>query len=278
MLAAVDDEDRRERVGESVGRLHRKITFHSSRNVWVDPKVVARTRESIARKDPAAAKRLVDGIWTKSDTIFGEHFDEDVHVVDCPEGDLGYLGLPDITRKVTQKYFNKPLAWIGGVDVNWKPHTVVLGKIFGQFSKPETWGVYFHRCVRTWSAYADESAKRTATAEEGKYRKDVALVIDANASRNEKRHSRGSSTPVKDYRRAGFVCEPNYKKKKPPQNPDSKDASALMRLMMLSDFEVGERKVRRFLVNREEDQLITALETQGGPRGWVSRQDAEHPG
>jgi len=112
VLAAVDDEDRRERLGETVERLHRKITFHSSRNVWVDPKVVARTRESIARKDPAAAKRLVDGIWTKSDTIFGEHFDEDVHVVDCPEGDLGYLGLPDITRKVTQKYFGKPLAWM----------------------------------------------------------------------------------------------------------------------------------------------------------------------
>ena len=88
-------------------------------------------------------------------------------------------------------------------------------------------------------------------------------MIDANASRNEKRHSRGSSTPVKDYRRAGFVCEPNFTKKKKPQNPDSKDASALMRLLMLSDFEVGERKVRRFLVNREEDQLITALETQG---------------
>ena len=43
-----------------------------------------------------------------------------------------------------------------------------------------------------------------------------------------------------------------------------KDASALMRLLMLSDYEVGERKVRCFLVNREEDQLITALETGGG--------------
>ena len=53
--------------------------------------------------------------------------------------------------------------------------------ISGDFNRPETWGVYFHRSVRTWSAYADESAKKTAGAKKASSSTESRLSPGAGA-------------------------------------------------------------------------------------------------
>lgn len=265
--------------GETPKRPHtRAVSKSVLNNPWQDPEYVKLAWEAAKAQDPIGARRDWGGEWIGNNaTIFGEVWDPMTHVVDMYNGcDLSTLGLRDVTRQVSRKFFGGTgHDWVAGVDVNFSPHTAVVCKVYEHPKTPGVYGLLVWDEVRTYncSAYGAAVALRNKGGDvglgEGAY-KGCGVAIDATAAHeNQHRSHTGGrrTTPVKDYKQLGFNCRPNFHPKSgKPANPSVADSTALLRHLMRQT--VGprpdsDRPVPRFLVNAANcSGVINALESQ----------------
>jgi len=243
------------------------LSMRTIDNPWIDPEEVTDARAAAMKVDPVMAKREFDGEWVGgSPLIFGEVWKPETAILDLPGGagggpDLAALGLRDITKKATRRFWGGGGAeWAIGVDVNRNPHTAICCKIYTPASVQDSsdvqqWGLFVFDEVRTWNSDAYGAAKALHERWDGLYRKG-AIGIDANSAHGSQHaaHTGGrATTPVLDYKKFGFNCRPNrHPQSGKPWNPYVRDGIAVVKQLMRGG---------RFLVNATyADGTIRAIE------------------
>jgi hypothetical protein len=241
-----------------------------SANPWNNPDEIAAQRATVAMSDPIMARREFDGEWVgRYAMMFEEDWDGDANTVDMWTPDLKSLGLVDVTRKASRKFFGGDgYDWVCGVDVNRNPHTAVVCKIYEHPAHPGVRGLLVYDQVRTYNASAYGAAQELHRAPEGAGAyQGAAIAIDANAAHPNQHvaHTGGrSTTPIRDYESFGFKVKPNRSADKgKPYNPSVTDSTALLRHLMRSRVGPSNAQVPRFIVNASKcSGVIRAIESQ----------------
>lgn len=245
----------------------RAISKPMSANPWLNPEEVALRRAASWAIDPTTTRRDYDGEWVGNHAmIFGDVWDAEIHVVDVFSDDLSSLGLVDVTRQVSRRWFRGTgHDWIAGADVNYDPHTAVICKLFQVPGTENATGIIIMDTVRTPRTDAYEAAFKLRTVSSGKYQ-GIGVALDANGSWDTQHvsHTGGrATTPVKDYKRVGFDVRCNkHTRTGKPANPPVRDSTALIRHLMRSRAGPSSKQTPLFLVNARCKDVINAIESQ----------------
>jgi len=258
---------RERELQESVTPALRAISKPMAANPWLNPAEVAKRRAASWEIDPTTTRRDYDGEWVGNHAmIFGDVWDAEIHVVDVFSDDLSNLGLKDVTRAMSRRWFRGTgHDWIAGADVNYDPHTAVVCKLFEVPGSNGACGIIIMDTVRTPRTDAYEAAFKLRTVRDGKY-EGIGVALDANGSWDTQHvsHTGGrATTPVRDYKRLKFDVRCNkHTKTGRPANPPVRDSTALIRHLMRTRAGPSQDQKPLFLVNARCKDVINAIESQ----------------
>tara|TARA_Y100000310_G_scaffold339617_1_gene432844 strand:- start:5783 stop:7375 length:1593 start_codon:yes stop_codon:yes gene_type:complete len=244
-----------------VPRLTRILNFSSMRNPWICPDEMALARADAAKRDPQAARREFDGEWCSDfATLFGDVWDGSFHVRDIPAGGLAAIGLTDITKAASRKFFKGTgHDWIVGCDVNHAPTAFNMCKIFGDIDDESTWGIAVLDEHWVWNEGPTGAGKQLARIKDRRYA-GAGISIDATAAHKNSRagHKNGrTGTPALEFRSLGFNCRPCNTSSRTGKhsNPDVQDSTNLVKWLLRA-------RPHRLIVNSTCVRTIRAIESQ----------------
>ncbi len=250
--------------GEQVERTTRILNFSSLRNPWICPEEMAKARADAVRHNPQDARREFDGEWCSDySTLFGEVWDASYHIEDIPGGNLAAIGLNDITRKASRRFFRGGgHSWVLGCDVNFAPMCWVACRIFGDPEDETTWGLAILDEFHVWHKGPTGAGQDLLKYKDGRYA-GAGISIDATAAQGHTmagRRGGKTGTPALELRSLGFNCLPCNTSPKTGRhsNPDVQDSTNLLKWLMRRH----ENKPRRFVVHSGCTRMIRAIETQ----------------
>ena len=225
----------------------------SANNPWNDEKDAADFRAALEAIDPRLARREAGGEDIgDANRIFGELFDQAKHTFDYEgwgipgDGDRPLIeGRPlvDITRQASLRIFDNPKDWMGGIDVNARPHTALMCKVGIppglDASNPNNWVLVAFDGLQVNDVDSEEAASRLGSLHGGIF-KGAGLVMDATSCNRGGTaagalNAKKGGTPREMYERLGFeVKPPAYHRggRRKPKNPPAFDASILKRRML----------------------------------------------
>jgi len=225
----------------------------SANNPWNDVSDATQFRAALDAIDPRLARREAGGEDIgDANRIFGELFDQAKHTFDYEgwdipgDGDRPLLeGRPliDVTRQASLRIFDNPKDWMGGIDVNARPHTALMCKVGMppglDVSNPNNWVLLAFDGLQVNDVDSEEAASRLASLHDGIF-KGAGLVMDATSCNRGGTaagalNAKKGGTPREMYERLGFeVKPPAYHRggRRKPKNPPAFDASILKRRML----------------------------------------------
>lgn len=225
-------------------------------------------------KDENQVKREIDGLWIGDQGNLWIYFDPRVHTYDDPSFNLP-RGRQDVTAQAIRGFWRpggnpyqrtmlpQNTQFVGGQDFNFNPMTTVVCKIFGDPSKPETWGVCVVDEVQQWDSDADKHGRWLKSEKTRGGRVDYAgipLACDSQSCHPESAakwsdRDRNQSSAAKDLVKHGFDARPCMLSPKGyPVNPYLLDSISLMHQLM--------RENRLLIHGTRAKQLLKALENQ----------------
>jgi hypothetical protein len=184
-------------------------------------------------------------------------------VEEIPSGQLEAIGLTDITRKATRRFFGgKGAEWLIGCDINWDPTAFLMMKVFttSEDLNDETkWGLAVLDELWVWSKGPTGAGRELQKYKDGIYAK-AGISIDATAAHAHSRAGRKggrTGTPALELRSLGFNCKPCNTSSRTGKhsNPDVQDSTNLLKWLMRS-------RPMRFVVASTCPRFIRAVETQ----------------
>lgn len=148
-----------------------------------------------------------------SERAYSPPFDEFAHVAKLPT-----VGLPDITRLVTQRVVGRAFDYIAGADFQFDPHQVaIVFKILGTVQEPILWAL-----AEFYAPLGDEDDLIDNLEETDRFSAGNVLVV-GDASGETQGSDRGGPTSYSFFRKRGYTIVGPKKKQDPrgvaPKNP-----------------------------------------------------------
>lgn len=288
IAAAAEEALLAEREGHTPTTVH--FTLSRYDNPWISVDAVARAEADLQRKGGQnAVDRQIHGKWIpRGSGRMWIHFDPDRHILPPRQTrTLEKLVDPvtekpfhDITRAAVRRFFatSNPLRpglragnqdFIGGLDVNKRPITLVIAKVFARdIHKPDEWGLVIVDEVRLPYAETVIHAGRAFRRARGKLYEGITIVVDSTAMWSDTaiRHGRaptqnGGNENALALCDLGFDARPaQLTAQRKPVNPVRMDSHHLIHELMDGD--------RLYLAGGRVPQLLKSIEQQQvGPNG-----------
>lgn len=238
-------------------------------NPWVSKEELKRTI-SVCR-DENHILREIDGQWVSDTGNLWIHFHLQNHTVDDPSFNM-LRDRQDITAQACRAHWRGGNPYVRGLrttdakyvlgqDFNVSPMSTVVAKVFGDPSKPETWGVYILDEVQSWNSDAwkhgnwlksDKVRAGRVSYANSPISCDSTSCYTTSQVRGSSVHASSDAKVLADLgfdARACWLSEKGY-----PQNPRLLDSISLMHKLMRED---------RILVHGTRcPQLLRALSEQ----------------
>lgn len=253
-----------------------KSIIHTSlsirENPWLGKKEV---EDQISMcKDANQVKREIDGLWIGDQGSLWIHWDPQKHTYDDPSFNLP-KDRTDVTAQAIRGFWRQSgnqymrsmspqnTNFVGGQDFNFNPMTTVICKVFGDPSKPDTWGVCVVDEVQQWDsdAFKHGSWLKSEKCRGGRVSyAGIPLACDSTSCHPESAvkwssRERNQSSSAKDLVRLGFDARPcMVSPKGAPVNPYLLDSISLMHQLM--------REGRILVHGTRCPQLLRALADQ----------------
>lgn len=182
--------DARKKAGKR--QISEYITLDPKLNAAIDQQAVSDIDEIIGGIRPDEVDEgLVQFVNQRA---YSPPFAEAIHVVPAPT-----IGLPDITRDITQAVVGRAYDYIAGADFQYTPHNVtIIFKIFGTVEAPILWAV-----DEIYTPQSTEDEHIDEVEAEGYRSGNVLVVGDCSGETQDGRHS-GSITSFEVYERRGW--------------------------------------------------------------------------
>lgn len=234
----------RPRDGRRLNWVHR---LRTSDNPWVPEQAAKDYLDSI--KDPIVRRRLEAGDWIGDHNKIWENvWEPSRHVQHFADYSLP-KGYRDITKQACRPWFRRSEDWIIGVDINKRPSTCEIAKIFGDPDDPNTWGIFIMDELRIFFGGSDprKVARDLANHRDGIYRGACVSIDAAAAQKNQNKvfGYRSSVTPAEMFRREGFDCKGCFRSASDMRHPSIIDSQNVLRELMSADDPAKDEKERR---------------------------------
>lgn len=129
-------------------------------NPWVSKEELRRT--IAVCRDANHVLREIDGQWVSDTGNLWIHFDLARHTIDDPSFNM-LRNRQDITAQACRTHWKLGNPWVRslrtaepqfvmGQDFNINPMSTVVGKVFGDPARPQTWGLYVLDEVQSWQS------------------------------------------------------------------------------------------------------------------------------
>lgn len=249
-------------------------------NPWNDPAQAEALHRDLVRLDPRVAARYAEGLWVgDANKTFGEYYDPAKHTFEYEGWGLDYLGMADVTRAASQRWFYDEHDWIVGVDINAMPHSAVICKIGvpmgvigtvqhgalthhqrAKAMSPANWVLVCFDYLQVWKKDSEEAARLLAKIHDGRFA-GAGVVMDASSCYS--RHNAGGALnarknimPRTAYEDAGFEVEPPARtsKNSEPMSPTRFDSAIVVRRLLRQDKMMFNKYRCRKLIKAVRDQ------------------------
>lgn len=238
-------------------------------NPWIPKLEVERTIK--ACRDENEVRREIDGQWVSDTGNLWIHFHLQNHTVDDPSFNM-LRDRQDITAQACRSHWRGGNPYVRGLrttdakyvmgqDFNVSPMSTVVGKVFGDPAKPETWGIYILDEVQSWNSDAwkhgnwlksDKVRAGRVSYANSPISCDSTSCYTTSQIRGSSVHASSDAKVLADLgfdARACWLSDKGY-----PQNPRLLDSISLMHKLMRED---------RILVHGTRcPQLLRALSEQ----------------
>lgn len=242
-------------------------------NPWMAREEVART--IAVCRDEREVAREIDGLWIGDGAgVLYSHFNPKLHTIDDPT-----FGLPgdrqDITSQAIRGHwrgvnpYSKGMRtvradFVAGQDFNKDPMSTVICKVFGNPTKPETWGVYVVDEVLTRHSDTHDHGEfmRSEKCRHGRVSyANIPIACDSTACNYDQTVEKGSGRSHKGAKtlvELGYDARPcAWSEKGYPVNPHILDSVSLMhKLMRENRILVHGTRCPRLLHGLTEQQVL----------------------
>lgn len=263
-------------------------------NPWIPEERVRRDEESLRETGGQnAVDRQIHGKWIPRGLgRMWKHFDPDKHVLpprsrrDLDTWTDPKTGAPfrDVTVAACRHWFRTAnplrrghraanLNFIGGLDVNKRPITLVIAKVFARdLGDHSSWGLVVVDEVRMEYAETIIHAGRQFKRARGKLYEGITIVVDSTAMWSDRALQRGQAPSLRAGNESALaLCDLGFDARaaqmsaqRKPINPSRKDSHMLLHELMDGD--------RFYIASGRAPQLLKSIDQQqAGPTGLPHR-------
>lgn len=234
-----------EQHGDKPDYHHTRVyTVSAFDNIWIPEENIRRMEAGTT--DPKVKTEKIHGLWTRKGLYaYGDAWLEDEFCRDIGSHEPSAWGFEhDLTTQIARPIWGlrgeEKASYVGAADSNWDPQTTILGRVFGDRDKPDTWTLVL-LAEQVLEGDSDTAARELVAKEGGKYQ-GACLVPDGTMFHDSHYHGpRANKTnDAQQYKRHGFRVVPPMRAQGGEFNPSVLESRKLNRIMM---------RARRILVS-----------------------------